>query len=121
MALFPQSSVQATNNLGNPVSGAKWKFYLTGTTVGDTIRVYSLATGDMTAELTIPGFIRTAMFMNDDYIGIGVDDAGNSVEIYALGAGGTSITLDKTIDAFASQKVTLGVETISGSPYASAG
>jgi hypothetical protein len=31
MSLFPASLVQATDNNGDPVSGAIWKFYLTGT------------------------------------------------------------------------------------------
>lgn len=42
MSLFDASLSQATNNDGNPVAGAKWWFYLTGTSTPAT--VYSNAT-----------------------------------------------------------------------------
>ncbi len=42
MSLFEPSLIQATNNSGNPSSGAKWKFYLTGTST--PTNVFSNAT-----------------------------------------------------------------------------
>ena len=42
MSLFPASLIQATDNDGNPVSGAKWEFTLTGTST--PTNVYSNAT-----------------------------------------------------------------------------
>lgn len=42
MSLFPASLIQATDNDGNPVNGAKWWFYLTGTSTGTS--VYSNST-----------------------------------------------------------------------------
>lgn len=67
MALFVQSSVQATNNLGNPVSGAKWKFYLTGTTTPAT--VYA------DADLTTPLGVEVTANSSGWFVPIYLDDA----------------------------------------------
>ncbi len=49
MSLFPGSLIQATDDNGAPVSGAKWHFYMTGTTT--PLAVYSDA--DLTTPLGV--------------------------------------------------------------------